>query len=365
MLGLAAITILMIGIFVFKSIPEIVESKFGPPGDSLSNTQKIIYAIRLFQSAEKLEKPNNLSTELRVFTIKPGETGSEVASSLKEKGFISDASAFQTLMLYSNVDRKLQAGIYSVSASMPPKQILSYLYDSDPSDVNFVILPGWRMEEIADVLEFSGLSLDKEQFINAVINPPQEILEILPYKSGTLEGLLFPGNYQIQRDVTLNEFLKIPVNRFLVSLPADYQKKLENTMLSLEETIVIASIIQKEAVNPSEGARIAGVFLNRIRSGMPLQSDPTVQYAIGFITEQGTWWKNPLTKSDMIIQSQFNTYIEQGIPPSPICNPGLSALENALNPESHDFLFFRMACDGSGNHVFSRTFEEHLQAACQ
>jgi UPF0755 protein len=134
--------------------------------------------------------------------------------------------------------------------------------------------------------------------------------------------------------------------------------------LTLAEGITLASIVEKEAILDSEKPVIASVFLNRLRAGMPLQSDPTVQYALANQSGSSIWWKNPLSASDLEVASPFNTYLHVGLPPGPICNPGLPSIEAVAHPALTDDLYFRAKCDGSGEHVFSKTFEEQLANAC-
>jgi UPF0755 protein len=109
---------------------------------------------------------------------------------------------------------------------------------------------------------------------------------------------------------------------------------------------------------------IASVYLNRLANAMKLDADPTVQYALGFNPEQDTWWTNPLSSQDLQAQSPYNTYLQAGLPPGPIASPGLAALKAVAFPTKTSFYYFRAACDGSGRHAFSETYEQHLQKAC-
>jgi UPF0755 protein len=132
--------------------------------------------------------------------------------------------------------------------------------------------------------------------------------------------------------------------------------------LTLREALILASIIEKEATIPEEKPVMAAVFLNRLRAGMPLQADPTVQYALGYHETSGTWWKSPLDAADLAVVSPYNTYQANGLPPGPISNPGLASLQAIANPAAVDYLFFVLDCMAPtpGTHVFSVTYEEHL-----
>jgi UPF0755 protein len=134
--------------------------------------------------------------------------------------------------------------------------------------------------------------------------------------------------------------------------------------LDLCQAVVLASIVQREAMVEEEMPIIASVFFNRLNSGAVLASDPTVQYALGYNQSQGTWWTNPLSLEDLQVDSPYNTYIYAGLPPGPISNPGLAALKAVAFPAQTPYYYFRAACDGSGRHLFSETFDEHLANEC-
>jgi UPF0755 protein len=135
--------------------------------------------------------------------------------------------------------------------------------------------------------------------------------------------------------------------------------------LSIFEAVVLASIVEREAVVEDEMPAIASVFFNRLEAGMKLDTDPSVQYAIGWNPAQGTWWTNPLSAADLQVDSPFNTYLYPGLPPAPISNPSLAALQAVAFPDTTPYYYFRARCDGSGRHSFAETFEEHVKNACQ
>ena len=134
--------------------------------------------------------------------------------------------------------------------------------------------------------------------------------------------------------------------------------------LDLYEAVTLASIVQRESMVADEQPIIASVFYNRLNNGMRLESDPTVQYALGYNDNQKTWWTNPLSLDDLNANSPYNTYVHTGLPPGPIDMPGISALRAVAYPAQTPYLFFRAKCDGSGRHNFSTTFDEHLQNEC-
>jgi UPF0755 protein len=134
--------------------------------------------------------------------------------------------------------------------------------------------------------------------------------------------------------------------------------------LDLHQAITLAAIVEREAVVADERELIVSVFLNRLSMGMKLEADPTVQYALG-VQSDGSWWKAPLTLVDLEVNSPFNTYVIEGLPVGPICNPGLDSLRAVAFPATSNYLYFRAMCDGSGRHSFAQTFVEHQLNACE
>jgi UPF0755 protein len=153
--------------------------------------------------------------------------------------------------------------------------------------------------------------------------------------------------------------------QFIDQITPELEDQLSNHGLNLHQAVILASIIEREAVLDEEMPLIASVFLNRLNQEFQLAADPTVQYALGYNSDQNNWWTNPLSLEDLKYQSPYNTYLNTGLPPGPICNPGPDALLAVAYPAHTNFLYFRAACDGSGSHSFALTFEEHLENACE
>ena len=182
--------------------------------------------------------------------------------------------------------------------------------------------------------------------------------------NATGEGFIFPDTYNFRRDVPLYELFNTFFANFEQNLSIEIRDGYALQGLDIFQAVTLASIVEKETVVAEEMPLIASVFLNRLAAGMPLESDPTVQYAIGYNPAQKTWWTNPLTSDDLQINSPYNTYQGNGLPPGPIANPGIDALRAVAFPAQSPYYYFRAACDGSGKHVFSETFQQHLNNAC-
>jgi UPF0755 protein len=177
---------------------------------------------------------------------------------------------------------------------------------------------------------------------------------------------MHPGFYSLKPTISLEEFILQSINRTnAVIQEADQLLNAQSSRVTTDQLITLASIIQRETLERSEMPTIASVFFNRLAIGMRMETDPTVQYALGFDSATQSWWKSPLTYADLTVESDYNTYQVQGLPPGPICNPGREAILAAFAPEETGYYFFRAKCDGSMTHNFAVTYEEHLSNGCE
>ena len=350
----------------FLALRASVTELFGTPAPGLSLRQQIMYSIDLYFNQEKLTTPINLAAEEQSFEIQQGESVSMVCLRLEQADLIGDAELMRTYLVYSGLDRLLQSGQFKLSAAKTPLEIASAMLDATPKDAVVTILPGWRIEEVAVNVAGSGLSISKEEFITAAYAPSPEMKALIPAENvPSLEGYLFPGSYVIPRKASLDDLLRMILGAFAKNLDASLVEGFSRQGLSVSEAVTLASVVEKEAVVDDEKPLIASVFLNRIAVGMRLEADPTVQYGLGFDTASQSWWKSPLSGGDLVVNSPYNTYIVPGLPPTPICNPDLGSLLAVAFPADTPYYYFRAACDGSGRHNFSITFEEHVNNACE
>lgn len=363
LLGLCLLAIVVPLIAI--SIPERALQLFGPPSPDLSERQRWTYSLALVLHEEALTRAaDNFGAE-QEFEIALGESASSVAQRLVEQKIISNAEAFRNYLVYTGLDKQLQAGRYTLSAAQTPVQIARSMLDPTPKQVDFRILAGWRLEEVAAALPTSGLNISTDVFLAASRTPPPGFPFLpSPLPPSGLEGFLYPDVYSLPRSISASELIQVLLERFEQEMSAEIQQGLNRQGLTVFQGIILASIIEREAIDESEMPLIASVFHNRLSQGMKLDSDPTVQYAIGFNSEQRTWWTNPLSLQDLKIDSSYNTYLYSGLPPGPISNPGLAAWRAVAFPAESPYLYFRAACDGSGRHNFARTFEEHLANGC-
>ncbi len=356
------LALLLAVVFALWFIPFQADALFGPPAETLGGWQQFNYALRLIWYDGLLTEPVDSYGSERSFLVEHGEPVASIASRLEQEGLVTDARAFRDYLVYRGLDVSIQSGRYVLSPSMSPVQIANRLQDATPTQVVFYVLPGWRMEEIAAALPTSGLSVTPGDFMAAASVSPSG-LDFLP-ATVSAEGFLFPDEYLLPREASAKDLVTTLTRNFALHLTSDLRDGFNRQGLSVYEAVTLASIVQREAVVADEQPLIASVFLNRLAAGMRLESDPTVQYALGYNAIQNSWWTNPLSLADLQFDSPFNTYVYAGLPPGPIANPGLGALQAVAYPAQTTYYFFRAACDGSGRHVFAETFEEHLKNAC-
>lgn len=322
-------------------------------------------AGQLFVSlqAGDADKPAGTDATPIKFEIRPGETAAQIGDRLQKEGLIRDATLFRLLLRVQGADTKLETGSYELRRTMTPRQIALALQRGRPSSITVTIPEGWRAEEIAALLASQGL-VDQNEFMTLVQSGDGFSYPFLPPRSGSgkinLEGYLFPDTYTFDASSSdARRVLTRLLDNFNTKIGPDVREAAVSSKLgSLQAALTLASIVEREARLAEERPLIAGVYANRLRQGMKLDADPTVQYAMGFDKNRATWWR-PLTVEDYRFASAYNTYQNVGLPPAPICNPGMASIQAAVAPTTTDFLFFVARKDGS--HIFARTFEDHVR----
>ena len=285
-----------------------------------------------------------------------------IAERLRATGLIGEPNMFRDYLIYTDLDTTLQAGDYKLNPAMSIVDMARKMQDATPEDVTFVVLPGWRIEEIAASLPTSGLDITPDDFLAAAAapHPGFDFLADAP----STECFLYPDTYIVPRVATVDQLMDIMLRNFSLHLTVDLREGFDRQGLSVYQAVTLASIVQREAMQEDEAPLIASVYLNRLKIGMKLDADPTVQYALGFNLIQQTWWTSPLSTQDLQVGSLYNTYVYADLPPTPIDSPALNALRAVASPADTSYYYFSARCDGSGYHQFSQTFEEHLQNLC-
>lgn len=275
-------------------------------------------------------------SEVRIVRIKPAMSSKAIASLLKEEEIIKSKKFFLLLLKLTKAERKLQAGLYELRSWSTSFVVIRKLVRGEVAIITLTIPEGYTAGQIGHLLEEKKLCSS------------EEFLKIVNEKK--LEGLLFPARYTIPSSVSIEGIIFIMQEKFK-EVMGPYQKGLEG--ISLKNIVILASIIEKEAQVDRERPIIASVLYNRLRKRLPLESCATVEYALGE-------HKARLFDKDLLFKSPYNTYLHQGLPPGPICNPGKASLKAAIFPAKTKFLFF--VSKGDGTHVFSETYTQHLTA---
>jgi UPF0755 protein len=340
------------------------------------------------------------------FVVEEGASTTTVAYLLERANLIASADAFRYYVQAEGGDRAIQAGVFSLRRSMAIPEIMRELQTGGMDDVQVTITEGWRVEQVAAELEANGV-VSAEDFILAVRTGgrSEEFLSDRPVgASDSLEGFLFPDTYRFPRATQPHVVLDIMLGNWLRRVDEDLLAEAQAAGLTLYELVTLASLVEREAVLDEERPLIARVYLNRLAIDMPLQADPTVQYAkadaLGHPGALGEEWP-ALERADLnaamwptlmrdelnAVESPYNTYIHPGLPPGPICSPGLASIEAAIRPAAPgsphaDALYFVAVADDRvsavpperaahleeltpGMHLFTASYDEHLQNDAQ
>ena len=339
-------------------IKEIRDFKF-----TLTNTFRIIAGVKvlgilmvLFFSYKVNYQRENWEGDKK-FRISPGMAFNDIADVLEKEGVISNAFYFKVAAKLQDKDDKIISRAYILKNGYNNLELLDVLTDKSLNfTVKFTVVEGLRIKQIAKLtankFNFDEAVLIKESKNDSLIN----ILG-LNGKINDLEGFLFPDTYKVPIDITPKEIVELLFNEFYKKIIASDRYGLKDNPKKLLETVTLASIVQGETQLEPEMPTIAGVYLNRIAKRMKLEADPTIQFAL----PDGP--KQRLLKSDLKINSPYNTYLNYGLPPGPISNPGLKAIESVLNYEKHNYIFF--VATGKGGHKFTVTYKEHLEAVAE
>lgn len=320
-------------------------------------------------NAEALETPAGTDPTPVEFTIQSGTSVAEIAGNLEAKTLISDAELFRRYVQYEGIDDSLQAGTYQLNQTMTVPEIARTLQEAKAPDQQVTIPEGKRLEEIA-VIVGESTSIAPDAFLHYTktgwqlsedLTSEHPILANVAM-TATLEGFLFPDTYRLPVDAQPEDLVDRMLSNMERQVTPEIQSGFESHNLTLYEGITLASIVEREAVLDSERPVIAGVYHNRLRDGWLLSACPTVQYALGYRPDEGTWWKRTLLFEDLEIASPYNTYRNPGLPPTPIANPGIRAIEAAAHPGETDYYFFMVDCTkDDGSHVFAVTEAEHME----
>jgi UPF0755 protein len=288
-------------------------------------------------------------------TIAQGATASSIADQLAKQGVIRSAWLFKIVARVKGAASSLKPGEYNMRTGMSFAAVLDLLEQGPAIPfVRLTIPEGTALGQIAAIVQ-TKLGISKNAFLSAA-SSGRHRLELMPKTSKNLEGLLYPDTYFVKKSATADDVIDRLLAEFVAKTSSlDFAQARANG-LSPYQAMIVASLIEREALVEQDRARIAGVIYNRLKRGMHLELDATVQYAM--FLRDGVMPTN-ITPSDLSIDSPFNTYKIAALPPAPISNAGLASIRAALNPERHDYLYYVLSTDGK-RHCFARTYEEFL-----
>ena len=338
------------------------------------------FALSVYLSSHQAElsQPASDDPSAVSFTVEPGETAGGVATRLEDQGLVVNGEVFRRFMTYKGLDTSLEAGTYSLRADMTMHEIAEALQHGGGDAVTVTIPEGWRAEQVAWLLEQQGL-MRSDDFMAEVRSGQYDYPWLACRQPGTsLEGFLFPDTYEFSKDATPSDVVRLMLATFDTRVAPQIESRLAGkTVFDLGlgtdrpmtacDVMILASIVEREAVVAEERPIIASVYFNRLNpayineAALRLSADPTVQYAKGFDPATENWWNPMLPGEGQTIESPYNTFIVQGLPPGPISSPGLASVLAVLKPAQTNYLYFHAIGDGSGTHAFAATLEEHLR----
>ena len=317
----------------------------------------IIGSFGVYQYYQASLRPTDPG-EAVVVEIPKGSSSKKIATLLEQHEIIKNSQTFVIYLQQSGKSNQLQAGKYQFQPGQPVDDVIKKLTNGEifVDSVEVTIPEGWTITQIAAFLDEKEL-VNKEKFITEAntgsFSYPfmKSIPTSLPYR---LEGYLFPKTYQIRKGASEHEIIDRMLAQFHEEYNSAWTEQLKGRNMSIHDIVTLASIIEREVAVAKERPIVAGVYYNRMSQDILLQADATVQYALG---KQ----KDRLTYKDLELDHAYNTYKHKGLPPGPIAAPGKSALEAVVNPDQHDFLFYVTKKNGTGEHFFSKTYNEHLR----
>jgi UPF0755 protein len=375
--ALLAMTVLYAGQVITSSLEARAETDNGPDLEfSFDSPNSFLLSLYLSMNQAELNQPASDDSTPRRFVVEPGETAAGVATRLEEEGLVVDGEVFRRFMTYHGLDVSLEAGTYSLRANMTMHEIAEALQYGGTDNVTITIPEGWRMEQIGWLLEQQGV-MRSDDFVAYVRSAKYDYpwLASLP-ENAALEGFLFPNTYELEAETSPKALTDLLLDTFDKRVAGEIAGRLDGQLLfdlglgdyrpmTLFDVMILASIVEREAVLDEERPIIASVYVNRLdpayieETALRLSADPTIQYAKGYEAETDSWWNPMLPGEGQTIESPYNTFKVQGLPPGPICSPGLASILAVLGHADTDYLYFHAIGDGS--HVFALTLDEHLQ----
>ncbi|MBR4074229.1 MAG: endolytic transglycosylase MltG [Firmicutes bacterium] len=303
--------------------------------------------------ADKALDPD--SSAMMTVEIPSGSTTTRIGTILVEQGIIDSADSFKLQSKMKGMDGKYKAGEYTLSPAMTMTEIMDILVSGNVNTVRFTIPEGLMVSEVADKLSAEGL-INRELFMKEIESGEfnYRFLKDAPSGELRLEGYLYPNTYDVFTTASEHDIIDRLLRQLDTVFTDEMYARADELGMDLNEVMTIASLFERETMVDSERAKVASVIYNRLDIGMKLQIDATVQYALGES-------KQFLTYKDLEVDSPYNTYQIDGLPPGPICSPGEASIKAALYPEDTDYIYYVLSAAKDGSHKFAKTGSEFLK----
>lgn len=280
------------------------------------------------------------ATDKKVFVVAKGSSVNDIINNLAKEDLIRNKVVFLYIVKSTGIENKIQAGSFRLSSSMSAKEIATQL-TKGTHDEWVTIIEGLRKEEIAEILA-DQFDIPASEFIKQA-----------------QEGTLFPDTYLVSKDASIDTILGVLNTNFNKKYNQTLRAKAKAKGLTDNEVLTIASLVEREANSRASKREVASIIYKRLKNDWPLQIDATVQYVLGYQEKDKTWWKQYLTSEDLKINSLYNTYKNNGLPPAPIASPGLDAIEAVIDADPNTPYWFYISNSDGSKMIYSKTLDEH------
>lgn len=346
-------------------VDGLSQRAFGPPATSLNLPERLGLGAYLLLNADALNTPASNDPTPRDVTVPPGATANQVADLLAAQGLVANPQLLTWYMRYRGLDARIEAGDFMVRASQTPAQLAETLTNAAAREVRVRLWEGWRREQMATALaQNPNLNVNAGEFLELTApgaRPGNFAFYALWPTEASLEGALLPDTYLLRPASTAREVILRALAAFEAFITPEYQAQLAARNLTVYQAVIIASLIEREAVVDDERPLIASVIFNRLAIGQRLEIDATVQYAIA---TPENWWPPVAGLNFRAIDNPYNTYAIAGLPVGPIASVRPASLRAVVDAPPTNYYFYRATCNRDGRHNFATTYEEHLANAC-
>ena len=355
----------IIVIIILAALVVLNNNEFGAGAATLNLIERGALRVYLMLNRDTILTPMSKDGTPIQFAVGKDEGLNAVTTRLEQMQIVKDGEVLRRYIQYQGWDDTIEAGNFTLNKAMNIPTLAKILTKATPDEITFRVFEGWRLEQIADSLANQpNLAVSRDEFLTIARaggkRGSYSFICDIP-ANAPLEGFLYPDTYRFLPKTTTAQVVDRILSEFDKQFTAQMRTDAAKKNLTVYQVVTLASIVEREAVKDEERPIIASVFLNRMKINMRLDADPTTQYAIA---TPANWWP-PLNFDPRTINHPFNTYVNTGLPPTPIANPSLKSMQAVIYAAETKYLYFRAKCDGSKTHNFSVSYEEHLGYGCK